>query len=254
MNDLKFWLSLVIVLALNACASAPPPVKFEKFDPVDLGPKLQDGSYRQKVDNFFVIMDTSSTMNQRYLYEAFDSSGTPSLFEVEKEILSRLNQAIPPIRLNAAIRTFGFGSCQDWGFSVLRLAPGPYGRSSFEKALDSIPCAGGGSPLDYAIDQAAEDMSSMKGNTALIIIGDGDMDSTALDAALRIRRSYGVKSCTYTISMGSGSRQRITMRKLAAVSGCGFSVSAEKLAGKNGMSEFVEKVFLQKNERATLHR
>ncbi len=244
---------------LLGCASERTPVTFDHFESVDINDKLESESYIQKTQNFLVIMDTSSTMEKRYLYEAFESSGVPTLFEVEKEILRRFNQAIPSINLNAGIRTYGFGSCQDWGFSAIRLVLGPYSKDSFTNALATIECVGGGSPLDYALDEASEDISGLKGNTALILLSDGQIDTSAMEAAFDIRDNYRKRVCIYTISLGKSSHSRMGMRRLAAISGCGFSVSAEKLGEKQGMSQFVEKIFLQKSynssrpERARQH-
>ncbi|MGH8559333.1 MAG: vWA domain-containing protein [Methylococcales bacterium] len=185
-------------------------------------------------------------MNNRYLYEAFESNTVPSLFEVEKEILKRFNQTIPTIDLNAGIRTFGFGPCLSWTFSQLILKPAKYDKLSFDEALDSLVCAGGGSPLDFAIDQAALDLEAIKGDTALIILSDGDLDDAPAIAVFELKRKYAKNICVHTISISEDPANRLAMRRLSALSQCGYTTTAEEIATPEGMAEFVEKTFFRR--------
>ncbi|MCI0615464.1 VWA domain-containing protein, partial [bacterium] len=207
---------------LIGCGGERIPPTFKAFEAVDLSDKFSEGGNTGKIDNFLVIMDASSTMNKRYLYEAFDSSIIPTLFEVQKELLKRLNQTIPAMKLNAGIRTFGFGPCQSWRFSLELLKLGNYDKKSFNDALDSIECAGGGSPADFAIDQAGVDIESAKGNTGIIIISDGDMDDAAAVAVFELKKQYRERICVHTIAIGQNPAYRLAMRRLSALSGCGY--------------------------------
>lgn len=229
---------------LFGCGSERVPATFGAFEPVNLNDRLASGSHTGKIENFMVIMDTSSTMNTPYLYEVFESNTIPTLFEVEKEVLRRLNQTIPEMQLNAGIRTFGFGPCQSWRFSLERLKLGPYHKKSFSEALDSVTCAGGGSPLDYAIDTVGSELESVKGKTGIIVISDGDMDDDAAVSVVEIKKQFGKRVCVHTISLGKNPGNRVAMRRLAALSQCGYTTTAEELATGSGMAEFVEKVFL----------
>jgi OmpA-OmpF porin, OOP family len=239
--------SLIVCYAIAGCGEARIPATFESFAPVDLNASISSAVATGKIDNFVVVMDTSSTMNNLYLYEAFDSSTVPTLFEVEKEVVRRLNQTIPDMNLNAGIRTYGFGPCQSWGFSLERLKFGPYQKESFTDALNSIDCAGGGSPLDYALEMAGSDLESANGNTAIIIISDGDVDESAAVAAVELKKQYDKRICIHTISLGKNPANRLAMRRLAALSGCGYTTTAEEVATASGMAEFVEKVFIKAN-------
>lgn len=237
----------LLCTVLAGCGAERIPATFGTFEPVNLNERFGSGAYTGKIENFMVIMDTSSTMNNRYLYEVFDSSTIPTLFEVEKEVLRRLNQAIPAMHLNAGLRTFGFGSCQSWRFSLERLKLGPYEKKSFSEALDSIECAGGGSPMDFAIATVGSDLESVKGNTGVIIISDGDMGDDAAVSVIELKKQYEKRVCVHTISLGKNPGNRQAMRRLAALSGCGYTTTAEVLATGSGMAEFVEKVFLKSN-------
>ena len=244
-KEAYFLLFIIVCFLLAGCAAERIPVTFKAFEPVDLNGKIVSGTYTQKIDNFVVIMDTSSTMNGRYLYEVYESNSIPTLFEVEKEVIFRLNQAIPLLDLNAGIRTFGFGACQSWRFSLERLKLGTYDKKTFDEALNSIDCAGGGSPMDFAIDMTGSDLESAKGNTAIIIISDGDMDDDAATAVVELKKQYGKRVCVHTISLGKNPANRLGMRRLSALSRCGYTTTAEELANASGMAEFVEKVFLK---------
>jgi OOP family OmpA-OmpF porin len=237
--------SLVLFCILVGCAAERVPVIFAAFEPEDLNEKLAAGDYSSKVDNLLVIVDTSATMNKRYLYEAFETNITPSLLDVELEILRQFNQTIPEIELKAGIRTYGFGSCQSWGFTVERLKLGPYKKESFDRALDSIECAGGGSPLDYALDQASVDMESLEGQTAIIVFSDGGarLDKDAYWALDELKKAHPDRVCVHTISLGKNRGM------LAGAGKCGYAGTAEAISTASGMAEFVEKVFLKRNRR-----
>ncbi|MGH8550134.1 MAG: hypothetical protein ACRERU_16330 [Methylococcales bacterium] len=232
---------------LAGCGAERIPATFGAFEPVNLNDRFSSGALNGKIENFVVIMDTSSTMNNPYLYEVFDSNTIPTLFEVEKEVLRRLNQAIPAMRLNAGLRTFGFGSCQSWRFSLERLKLGPYVKKSFSDAVNSIECAGGGSPMDFAIAIVGSDLESIKGKTGIIIISDGELGDDAAVSVIELKKQYGERVCVHTISLGNNPGNRLAMRRLAALSRCGYTTIAEELATASGMAEFVEKVFLKSN-------
>lgn len=235
---------LILTCLLWGCADRIPAT-FAPYEAVDLNDSILMGEYAGKIANLLVIMDTSSTMNEPYLYEAFDSNTIPSMFDVEKEVVKRLNQAIPAIDMNAGIRTYGFGPCHSWSFSMTRLKLGPYRKDTFNEAIDSIECASGGSPLDYAIETATEDLEPVSGNTAVIIISDGEIADDAFAAAFEMKKEIGKGMCIHTISLGNGPDNRSAMRRLASLSRCGYTTTAEELATSSGMADFVEKVFLR---------
>ncbi len=245
-RSLSALLCLLPSVVMVGCASERMPITFGPFVAQNLDDKLRSGQYKKKFDNVIFILDTSATMNKKYLYEAFDTNVVPTMLEVEKEIAHRLNQTLPNMDINAGIRTFGFGACQSWGFSAERLVVGPHARQTFDEALDTIECAGGGSPLDYAIEQAGEDLASLNGRTALIIISDGDMGDGPFGEVVDLRREYDKQVCVYTISMAKNYQNKKAIRRLAAYSGCGFSILAEDLADPEGMGKYVERVFLTK--------
>ncbi|MBW1860697.1 MAG: cell envelope biogenesis protein OmpA, partial [Deltaproteobacteria bacterium] len=79
----KFWkglFSLFTIILLIGCATQKPqaPFRAQEF-PAD--------QYRQKVDNFMVVLDKSKSMGEVYEDQ--------SKLTYAKEIVSRMNQTIP---------------------------------------------------------------------------------------------------------------------------------------------------------------
>ncbi len=72
------------VLALLSGCASQPMASFQPFAAEDLNSKLQSGAYTQKVDNFLVIMDASSSMDDTYLGTGFPETSSADKFSVEK--------------------------------------------------------------------------------------------------------------------------------------------------------------------------
>ncbi|BCX88582.1 hypothetical protein MIN45_P0951 [Methylomarinovum tepidoasis] len=146
---------------LSGCASTPPT-----FQPVSvpyLSERLRAGSYTQKPRTFHVLMDASSSVAENYQGPGFQATPPASEFDVEKEILRRLNQALPAsMQLTAGLRTFGSLNCTDWQFTKLVLKPGPYDKNTFAHAIDSVSCASGVPPFGHAIDAAIQAPIALK--------------------------------------------------------------------------------------------
>ena len=98
----KSTLLLVIAVVLVGCAASNPNLGKAGFTPY----KFQADRYAPKVDNFLVILDASSSMDDPY-------KNTPKLF-IAKDILSRMNKTISLVGNN--------GTKNEWGNKDLRSA------------------------------------------------------------------------------------------------------------------------------------
>jgi OOP family OmpA-OmpF porin len=203
------------------------------FRAVDLNSKLKGGQYKQKVDDFMVILDASGTM--------YDSYKGQKKLDLAKSIMSRMNQTIPDLKLNGALRTLG----QKFS-SGSALVYGLTDYSEFEKAL--LPVTGGGmTPLGLAINAANKDLEPARGNIAVIIVSDGkETDNASLKAAEKMKSDYGERVCIYTVLIGDDPTGKNLMEQVARAGQCGFSVNADDIMSSEGMGGFVEKVFLEK--------
>ncbi len=214
----------------------------------DINPHVKSGAYRQKTNTFFVINDSSSSMNDTYL--GADLLGLSNLnyskHGVEKELLMRMNNTIPDIPLDYGVSSFGSGPCLSWSFSKLNQPLETYTERALDLAIWSLECAGGGTPVAKAIDSANADLSAAPGNIAVILLSDGYQYSfSPINAAARLKEQYGDRLCIYTIWVGNHKEVagQANLKELAEISGCGFSTTVHAIAAKKGMEDFVTKVF-----------
>ncbi|MGH8552932.1 MAG: hypothetical protein ACRERS_06510, partial [Methylococcales bacterium] len=68
-------------------------------------------------------------------------------------------------------------------------------------------------------------------------------------AVFELKKQYGERICVHTISIGQNPANRLAMRRLSALSRCGYTTTAEEIATGAGMAEFVEKAFFKKRQK-----
>ena len=237
----------IAALLLSGCASQSIST-FDTFQAQDLNGLLSSGQYLQKTDNFFVLNDSSSSMADKYLGMGFPAQPAPTKFSVEKEILNRINQTIPDIKLTSSIRSFGFGKCLAGGFTQLNLAPTSYSKSTFGSGIDTLTCASGGSPIQSGIEGTAKDLSATAGNIAVLILSDGhDLDSNGVKELQSLKQQYGDRLCVYSVWVGNEEEKSgITLlNQLSNISGCGYGTTADRISSPDGMARFVKSIFLK---------
>ena len=229
---------LIILAGLLVTTCARPYVKTPFVAP-DLSAKLSQG-YRQKVDNFLIILDTSATMGARSDYWSMRDGR--SKLNVAKDIVTNINESIEGLKLNGGLRVFGSKMELIYGMT-------PHTLAGLDAALDSITQAGGLSPLGIAIDAGTADLESVSGKTAVILISDGieDPETAPVAAAQRMKSRYGDNVCIYTILVGDSSQGKTILQKIADAGECGFFVAHTYEKGEHGnIADFCERVFLEK--------
>jgi OOP family OmpA-OmpF porin len=236
-----------IAVLLSGCASHPTSV-YEPFQAQDLNPLLTSGQYVQKTDNFFVINDSSGSMSDKYKGPAFTAQPDPTKFSVEREVLRRMNQTIPDLKLTSSIRSFGFGPCLDNHFTKLNMEPTAYTKEVFSAGVDALECSGGGSPLDDGIVGSTADLSSTSGQIAVLVMSDGhDLDSYGTKEIAAMKSAYGDRLCVYGV--WTGNPEEISglavLNQLSSIAGCGFAVSSDVVSTPEGMARFVKSIFLK---------
>jgi OOP family OmpA-OmpF porin len=233
------WLLIVLTAALFiSCQAHHERVVQSQFQPIDLNAELKSGNYQPKAENFVVILDASPSTR--------DMQSGMTVFESEKAFLFRMNRSIPQIELNSSLRSFGHW--QHGGETILHYGPTRWDRDSFQSALDGVPQGGGKSPVDQGFDLSSNDMSSLTGRTAVILVGDGQYQGVdAVSAAKRLKARYGGNACIYTVLAGSAEPESVaTMKEIAAAGGCGFYQNAGDLESPQAMASWIEAVFLNK--------
>ena len=136
------------------------------FRAVDLNVKVRSGGYTKKIDNFLVILDASGSMDSVSSSAALVGSSSLNKFDTGKEILRRMNQTIPRLSLDGGLRSFGFTTCLSWNDTVLNYGMIQYTQEGFQQGLDSQSCSSGGTPMGVALNHAANDLASTRGNIA----------------------------------------------------------------------------------------
>jgi OOP family OmpA-OmpF porin len=236
---LKWWMNtfLIILAGLLVTNCAKPYVKTPFIAP-DLSANLSQG-YKQKVDNFLIILDTSATMAERHDY--WSMRDARSKLNVAKDIISNINETIDGLKLNGGLRVFGSQMALVYGMT-------PHTVAGLDAALDSITKGEGLSPIGTAIDAGTADLESVSGKTAVILLTDGieDPETAPVAAAQRMKSRYGDRVCIYTILIGDNKQGKNIMQKIADAGECGFFVAHVSEKGENGnIAEFAEKVFLE---------
>jgi OOP family OmpA-OmpF porin len=224
-------------LMLAGCAAQKPVTPFA---PIDLNPKIQSGQYIQNANNLMIILDNSGSMKDFYLGQR--------KFGMAADIVNRINWTIPDIKLNIALRTFGFDIISSEE-TTLVYGPIPYYAYGFEEAFKEVKRPNGPGQMDLAIDASMEDLSStaVLGKIAMVIISDGkEMSIAPLVSTERLKAIYGDRICIYTIQIGNDSAGRMLLEKIAKAGGCGFSSQGEQILSSSDMADFVERVLLMK--------
>lgn len=237
-NRYRWFAVLLTILLLSACAAKKP---MTAFTPLDLNAGLKEGKYVQKTDNFIVVLDASGSMSEFY-------KGQRKL-DIALNAINRINQTIPDIDLNGALRVFGQSYNPFKAKSELIYGLEKYDPSGFDRALQTVETAAGGTPMADSIDSPGqgviEDLRASRGQIAAILVSDAKVkDDSPRVAAETVKKQFGDRLCIYTVLIGDDPAGKALMEKIAAVSNCGFSVSEENLAGSEATADFVQKVFL----------
>lgn len=223
----------VVVLAMLFAGCAAKTVKVTLPE----AKKISAEKYTNKVDNFMLIMDASSSMGYSYKNQV--------KFDIAKSIAEYMNQTMPDMKINGAMKTFGHDSSVTSKNVLETYAKAPYTKDGLKAGIEKVKTAGGLSPVSEAIDAAYEDIKSYKGTTSVIIISDGEeMTIGATNEALDKLKKLGTV-CVYTIHVGDSSEGTTFLKDITNKYGCGFVVNANELMAADKMELFVKKVFLK---------
>jgi len=244
---LKFFSVLVLGVFLTSCASmtTEPPLNYI-CEGQDLNPMVQRGEYVKKVDNFLVILDTSSTMSEKQTISWYKKQ---QKFLHAKDLITCMNQTIPDIELNGGMRVFGK---YEAGEGLI------YGMTEYTKAgLDNaqlmVEKTGGFSPITESITLARMDLEETTGKTAVILFSDGKNTdgSDPVSAAKEMKGQFGDDICIYTVLLGESAKGETIMDGIAEVGRCDFPIAtdAKTLISTNAMTDFVINVFLGKGSQ-----
>lgn len=231
------------VFFLVGCSARQPVMTLPVFD---LTPFDSD-QYVSSVDNFLIILDSSSSMDKTYMGN--------KKFTMATQIVSRLNQALPELGQNAGLRSFGHSPMVSDKSTILFYGMEPYNTKALDEKLKLISTPGGISAMQAALTQAGQDLKGVSGKTAVVIISDGQKrvgleSSDTMKAAQALKDQLGPGLCFYPVLVGADPEGGSFMEEIARISTCGFVSGADTLLTDTGMAQFVKEVFLTQKPMA----
>jgi len=233
----RIVVALFGALFLFGCAAQQPIKAIPAFSPTI----FDSNEYDSAVDNFLIILDASSSMDDSYMGN--------KKFVVATQIVDRLNQTLPELGQNAGLRSFGHSKLVSDELTVLFYGMAQYSTKELDEKLKLISTSGGTSPMYGAITAAGQDLMGASGKTAVIIISDGQerygIESTKTMATVQaLKDQLGDGVCFYPIFVGDNADGMDLMNDIAKVGKCGFTSKSDTLLTSSGMGKFVEDVFL----------
>jgi OOP family OmpA-OmpF porin len=237
----KRYLRLLFILMISTLLIGTGGKKVMKTAPSFEPYNFDANQYVPKVDNFVVILDTSYSMSEKY--------AKTEKTKIAKNFLSAMNETLPELKYNAALRTFGHSASLPDKSTMLVYGPTQYSTSGFGEALNSVKGPSGDSSLALAkaINAAGEDLKSSQGPIAVIIVSDGrQMDAQPLKAAEAMKSQFGDRVCIDTVQIGDDPAGKMTLESIVKAGGCGISTTADRLTSSANMAGFVEGIFLAK--------
>jgi len=230
---------MVFVSLMTGCLQSQPGL-FPRSENLD--EELQMGRYVPKIDNFFIILDASTSMSMVY-----EDGGGNSKFEAAKDFIKRMNTTMPEMNINVSLLTFGRGLDLPVRQTETVYGPTTYSRSGLEHSLNNLSFpAEGNSPAGSAIKTVTETIGSIQGDNAVILISDGEhLEGDPRGRVRLLEDRYGERTCFYTVWIGNNPEGKVFMKELTGEIACGFPISVdETVTGKEDMVEFVKEVFL----------
>jgi len=236
-------------------------------DKYDYTESVNNGNYSPKTHQFLIIFDTSVSMSESV-------SGRVK-YDVAKDILYRMIHMIPDIysfktlknddtqetvQFLSGLTTFGSRESIFKGATTKIIPVKKFSRKEFEGMINPSDNSqmnnkltlarfpSGESPLDLALESAIVDLKNVNRQTAIIIISDyKELNSRVRSAVRKLLQTFGENINIYNIFIGDDKMAKIHMNKIASISKNTHATLSEELVSNEGLSKFVETVFLKYN-------
>ncbi|MBF0209885.1 MAG: OmpA family protein [Desulfamplus sp.] len=235
---MKNWISKCLFIAVAmmfmvSCAAQGPKKPFATFAPQSIDASL----YALKHDNFLVILDGSSSME-----ETFDGN---QKFDIAKEFVARMNQTLPEMGQIGGLRSFGHKPSVSPDPTKLLYGMQAYTTQGFADGMAKLSGTGGNSPLYKALGASLADIDGKSGSTALVIVSDfKNMSPKTAGAAQALKDKFGVTLCVYPVIVGDDKDGKALAQKMADIGSCGAVTVASQTLSSAEMVSFVKSTFL----------
>jgi len=176
----------------------------------------------KSADNFIVLFDSSSSMNEPYLNTGM------SKIEATKEILKEKNKTLPDLGYNAGLYLVS-------NFKPIYMLQ-KYDRDKVAAALDQLPEKGSGPTLFVeGISKLRDFLKGLSGKTVVFLLTDGYYKPTPgmkkpSQIAKELADKYDV--CFYVISTAKGAQEKEILKTVASINPCSRVVPFDYLLGR----------------------
>lgn len=192
----------------------------------------------QKVDNFVIVFDASTSMFFNYNGE--------QKFKSARNIVLGINNEIADLTLQGGVHTIGYTSPGNLADSQLVYGMTDYSAPALEKAVNKVSVKG-----LTAISQSLSDMrdylKNSTGDIAIIVVSDGVQTSSSKVspgmAAENLKADFGDRVCVYTVQIADEPVGTKNLTEMVNAGGCGFATTQGALSTPEGMTDFVTRVF-----------
>ena len=173
-------------------------------------------------DNFVVLLDASSSMNEPYLDTKM------SKFDAVKKLLKDRNAILPDLGYNAGVYLVS-------NFKPIYMMQ-KYDRDKFAAALDQLPAKASGPTLFVeGLHKLRGVLAGLSGRTVVFLFTDGSYTPTpGMKKPVEIAKEIAAKHdvCFYVINTASGAQQREILKTVASINQCSRVVSFDYLLGR----------------------
>ncbi|MBF0453174.1 MAG: OmpA family protein [Candidatus Magnetomorum sp.] len=228
----------------NALAIFEHPIN--NYDPTKVVPVSEPGK-PLVADHLVVIMDQSLSMQEPYV-------GLSKTIHAQK-ILTGLNNAIPEAKISSMIQTFTDCPCPSQKVTQIVFPLAVHDRNQLSDFIKSDAFAASKSPLAKALESCQNELSSVKGSIAVVIITDGNTyDPSPILAADSLYNEFGPRLGIYPVLVGNSPYGKRLLNEMAERSVWGFVERSDCLVKDKCMKQFIKKIFytpkkIRKNDR-----
>ena len=173
-------------------------------------------------DNFIILLDASSSMNEPYLKTGM------SKLAAAKEIFKEKNKTLPDLGYNAGLYLVS-------NFKPIYMMQ-KYDRDKVAAALDQLPEKGSGPTLFVeGISKLRGVLEGLSGRTVVFLITDGYYEATpGMKKPREIAKELAGKHdvCFYVISTAKGQQQKEILKAVASINECSRVIPFDYLLGR----------------------